>query len=331
MSKLNYAIIGTNWLSKCYAAAIEEAGERFYGVCSRDRKKAEEFAAGRAKAFDNLEELLMDPAVDVVYNCTPNVYHAPISIACLKAGKHVFCEKPITISPEEYEEVCSVADAMGKKFAEAIMNYFSPALPVLKNELKESGNIVLARLDYSQRSSKLEAAKQGILASTFQKELGGGALMDLGVYPLHLAVNLFGVPNSLQASAKWFGEVDITDTLVMHYDNFDAVITVSKLGQGFAGSEIICDKLTFQLKNISMILDVTKTNFKREVSKIDCGAIMPDNVMNDSNIFVHTASVLIRGFSDMVRGEAEGNYRILRQNSLQVQRLMKEAKLQIGY
>lgn len=331
MSKLNYAIIGTNWLSKHYASAIEEAGEKFYAICSRDLKKAEDFAGGRAKAYDNIEELLRDPAIDVVYNCTPNIQHAPISIACLKAGKHVFCEKPVTMSPEEYEEVCKVADTEGKKFAEAIMNYFSPAIQVLKKEIQESGDIVLARLDFSQRSSKLDAAKKGILASTFQKESGGGVLMDLGVYPLHLAVNLFGVPKSIQASARWFGEVDITDTLVLHYDTFDVVITISKLGQGFAGSEIICDKATFQLKNISMVLDVTKTNLNREVSAIDCGAFMPDDVMNDSDIFIHTASLLIRSFSDMVRGKGEDNYCNLRKNSLEVQRLIKDAKSQIGY
>ena len=331
MSKLNYAIIGTNWLSKHYATAIEEAGESFYAICSRDLKKAEEFAAGRAKTFDNIEELLKDPAIDVIYNCTPNIHHAPISIACLKAGKHVFCEKPITMSPEEYEEVCGVADGVGKKFAEAIMNYFSPAIPVLKKEIQESGDIVLARLDYSQRSSKLEAARKGILASTFQKESGGGVLMDLGVYPLHLAVNLFGAPKSLRASARWFGEVDITDTLVLNYDSFDAVITVSKLGQGFAGSEIICDRSTFQLKNISMVLDVAKTNLDREVSEVDCGATLPGNVMNDSDIFIHTASQLIRSFSDMVRGKDEDSYQRLRRNSLEVQKLIKEAKLQIGY
>jgi scyllo-inositol 2-dehydrogenase (NADP+) len=331
MSKLNYAIIGTNWLSKHYANAIEEAGEKFYAICSRDKKRAEEFAAGRAKAFDNIEELLKDPEIDVVYNCTPNVHHASISTACLKAGKHVFCEKPITMSPEEYEEVCGVADHSGKKFAEAIMNYFSPAIPALKKEIQQSGDVILARLDYSQRSSKLEAAKKGILASTFQKESGGGVLMDLGVYPLHLAVNLFGAPKSLQASARWFGEVDITDTLVLNYDNFDVVITVSKLGQGFVGSEIICDKSTFQLKNISMVLDVTKTNLDREVSEIDCGAAMQGNVMNDSDLFVHTASLLIREFSDMVRGKGEESYHALRKNSREVQRLMKEAKFQIGY
>ncbi len=331
MKKLNYAIIGTNWLSKHYAAAIEEAGERFYAVCSRDIKKAEDFAGGRARAYDDMEEMLRDPAIDVVYNCTPNIHHGPISIACLKAGKHVFCEKPVTMSPEEYEEVCRVADEEGKKFSEAIMNYFSPAIPELKKQIRESGDIILARFDFSQRSSKIEAAKKGILASTFHKGSGGGVLMDLGVYPLHLAVNLFGVPKSLQALAHWFGEVDITDTLILRYGSFDVVITLSKLGQGYAGSEIICDGATFGLKNISMVLGVTKTDLSRKVSGIDCGISMPDNAMNDSDIFVHTASLLVRSFSQMVRGEAEDNYLSLRRNSLEVQKLIREAKLQIGY
>lgn len=331
MRRLNYAIIGTNWLSKHYAAAIEEAGERFYAVCSRDLQKAEAFAGGRARAYGDLEEMLKDPAIDVVYNCTPNVHHGPISIACLRAGKHVFCEKPVTMSVEEYGEVCRVADEEGKRFSEAIMNYFSPAIPALKKELHKSGDIIIARFDFSQRSSKLEAAKQGILASTFHKGSGGGVLMDLGVYPLHLAVNLFGAPKSLQAFARWFGEVDITDTLVLSYESFDVVITLSKLGQGYAGSEIICDKATFGLKNISMLLGVTKTDLSREMSMIDCGASMPDSVMNDSEIFVHTASRLVRSFSGMVRGEAEDDYLSLRRNSLEVQKLLQEAKLQIGY
>lgn len=331
MKKLNYAIIGTNWLCKAYSHAIREAGENFYAVCSRDLERAEDFADGRAKAFDSIEMMLKDPEIDVVYNCTPNIHHAAVSISCLKAGKHVFCEKPVTTTPEEFKEVCAIADEEGKLFAEAIMNFFSPAIPVLKKELNDSGNIISARLDFSQRSGKLEDARKGKLASTFDKSAGGGVLMDLGVYPLHLAVNLFGMPRSLHASARWFGEVDITDHIILGYDSFDLGITVSKLGQGYIGSEIICDNATFTLKNISMISGVEKINLKREVTELDCGFDGINNVTNSSEVFIPAAARLIRGFSKMVRNNGGASYDQLRKESYLVQTLIKEVKHQIGY
>lgn len=331
MNKLNYAIIGTNWLSKLYSVAIKEAGENFYAICSRDKIRGEEFARGSAKVFDNIEDMLNDPKIDVVYNCTPNIHHGSISTLCLRMGKHVFCEKPITMTSQEVEEVCKVADEEGKKYAEAIMNFFSPELPVLKKELESSGDVVLARFDFSQRSSKLDDARNGILASTFNKSSGGGVLMDLGPYPLHLAVNLFGVPKAIKASAHWFKEVDITDSLLLQYDGFDLVITISKMGQGYIGSEIICDKATFQFKNISMLLGITKMNVNRERTELLEETSRNINQLNDSELFIKTTTNLIKGFSAMVRGDEDKEYFRLRQQSLEVQKLISEVKQQIGY
>lgn len=326
---MNYAIIGTNWLSKIYADAIVSAGDNFYCVCSRDLARAKAFACDRAKAFDDFDALIDDDAIDAVYICLPNNMHAAASQKCLEAGKHVLCEKPITTTAEEYQSLCSIADANGKKYAEAVMNFYSPAMSVLKERLL-SDSVVSARLDYSQRSSKLDMIRSGGMAPSFDRKLCGGVLYDLGIYPLHFAVNLFGEPRQVSATARWLGDVDVTDILILTYDTFDVVITVSKAGQDHIGSEIICDRATYTIQNVSVVLGVEEKDVSGAVS-INCGIEQPDLQVQNPSFLNGVQTRVIRTFTRWLQGQDEAGYLTLRNESLIVQRIMDEARRQIGY
>ena len=133
-----YAIMGTNYLSHIYRKAICDAGDEVIAVCSRSLERAKELGGEGVLAYTDLDEMLKNPDIDVVYLCIPNVLHAQTAIRCLKAGKHVLCEKPATISAAQMEAIIEAARESGRVFAEAVMNFYSPVMDKLRAELKEA-------------------------------------------------------------------------------------------------------------------------------------------------------------------------------------------------
>lgn len=326
---LRYAIVGTNWLSHIYYHAIEAAGDRVAAVCSRSRERAAELGQGKALVYTELDEMLKNPDIDVVYLCIPNVLHADAALRCLRAGKHVLCEKPATISAAEMEEILHTARTEGRIFAEAVMNFYSPVTDRLRAELAQDP-VVSARLDYSQRSSKLDKLCAGAHITSFDRKLYGGVLTDLGCYVLHFAVNLFGAPKKLDASAVFLGEVDGTDVLTLHYDGFDVSVTVSKCAHSMIGSEIQCDRATYTLKNLSVVLGVEKHTMDT-CEEYECGIACPGWPIANPAMLPGVQERVVRRFDRWVRGEDLAAQQRLLQQSLTVQRLIEEAHRQMGY
>lgn len=326
---VRYAIMGTNYLSHIYRKAICDAGDRVTAVCSRDLERAKELAGEGAAAYTDLDEMLRDPNVDAVYLCIPNVLHAETAIRCLQAGKHVLCEKPATVSAAQMEAIIKAAEENGRVFAEAIMNFYSPVTDLLREELKENP-VAAARLDYSQRSGKLDRLRAGEHFASFDRSLHGGVLSDLGCYVLHFAVNLFGAPERITASAKFLGEVDGTDAMILHYPSFDVSATVSKCAHSMIGSEIQCDRATYTLRNLSVVLGAEKHTMEN-VEAYDCGIPVEKWPVADPSRLPGVQERVVRRFSRWVAGEdLEAQRRLLRE-SLTVQQLMDDVKLQIGY
>lgn len=326
---LRYAIVGTNWLSHIYYHAIEAAGDRVAAVCSRSRERAAELGQGKALVYTELDEMLKNPDIDVVYLCIPNVLHADAALRCLRAGKHVLCEKPATVSAAEMEEILHTARTEGRIFAEAVMNFYSPVTDRLRAELAQD-SVVSARLDYSQRSSKLDRLRAGEHITSFDRALYGGVMTDLGCYVLHFAVNLFGAPKKLDASAVFLGEVDGTDVLTLHYDGFDVSVTVSKCAHSMIGSEIQCDRATYTLKNLSVVLGVEKHTMDT-CEEYECGISCPGWPIANPAMLPGVQERVVRRFDRWVRGEDLAAQQRLLQQSLTVQRLIEEAHRQIGY
>ena len=326
---LRYAIVGTNWLSHLYRQAIEDTGDRVSAVCSRSAERGAELAPDGARVYTDLDELLKDPEVDVVYLCIPNVLHADAALRCLRAGKHVLCEKPATVSAAEMEAIIRTAQAERRIFAEAVMNFYSPVTDRLRAELAQNPAVAV-RLDYSQRSSKLDRLRAGERITSFDRALYGGVLTDLGCYVLHFAVNLFGEPKELDASAVFIGKVDGTDVLTLHYDGFDVGITVSKCAHSMIGSEIQCDRATYTLKNLSVVLGVEKHTMDT-CEEYDCGISCPGWPIANPAMLPGVQERVVRRFDRWVRGEDLAAQQRLLRESLTVQRLIEQAHRQIGY
>lgn len=326
---LRYAIMGTNWLSYLYRDAILTAGDAVTAVCSRDLERAKTLGGENAKAYTDLDEMLLDPNIDAVYLCIPNVLHAEAALKCLKAGKHVLCEKPATVTAQQMEEIIRSAGESGKIFAEAVMNFYSPVMDQIREELK-TNPVAAVRLDYSQRSSKLDQLRAGQSFSSFDRSLYGGVLTDLGCYALHFAVNLFGEPEDLIASSHFIGQVDGSTSLILRYGSFNVMISLSKCAHSMIGSEIQCDRASYTLKNLSVVLGVQKHTMT-EIQELDCGIPVEKWPIANPAVLPGVQQRVIERFDRWVAGEdlAE-NQRLLNQ-SLTVQQLIEKAQKQIGY
>lgn len=321
---MNFAVIGTFWLSENFIKAIKlTSGASYFAQYSRSIERARAFATknGGAKCYDDLRTMALDKEIDAVYISSPNMTHYAYSKLFIEAGKHVFCEKPICINTREYDELCALADKNGVIYAEAMMNYHLPQLKRIKEKLYVAGDIVSARLDFSQRSSKLERVKSGETVSTFDKASCGGALLDLGVYPIYLAVELFGCPKNISAFARFYKSgVDIADTVVLSYDGFDAVLTFSKLAESVIRSEIICRE---GCVTIGQCAQLRKTGFTD--ARGDLESLYPEMFPEECMSFE------LMDFISYKHKENQEYYQRARSRAREVLEITEEIRRQIGY
>jgi len=162
---------------------------RVAAIASRDLVRAKTLAAqlGIEKAYGTYDELLADPNIDAVYNPLPNHMHVPWSLRALAAGKHVLCEKPIGLSVAEAEQLAATAAAQPKlKMMEAFMYRFHPQWQATK-QLVQEGRIGELRTIHTQ-FAYYNDDPQNIRN---QPAMGGGALMDIGCYPISLSRFLY--------------------------------------------------------------------------------------------------------------------------------------------
>ncbi len=254
---IKIAVIGTFWLVEEFIKAIKMSdGIMYYAQYSRNIEKARSFGKERGASvfYDDLYKMANDPDIDAVYIASPNMLHYAQSKIFIQAGKHVICEKPISVTAGEYRELLSLAKKHNVIYMEAMLNVHVKWAKELKRLTDRSGGVVCARFDFCQRSSKLDRVEKGMMFSSFDRECCGGALMDLGVYGTSLAAYLFGKPIDIFAQGHFSKNgADLSNTIVLIYDGFECVLTVSKLCESSARSEILCKNTVISMENISQL------------------------------------------------------------------------------
>ncbi len=257
---MNYAIIGTGWIAKAFADGMKiSTGIMPRAVYSRTEEKGREFAmsVGAKEVFADLDKMAKSDAIDAVYIASPNAFHYSQSKLFLEHGKHVICEKPITVEPEEFEELFLLARSKKLVYMEAIMMMHFPNRIVIENALRRIGKITTARIDFSQLSSKYPALKRGELPNIFNPLLATGSLMDLGVYNVYFALYYFGKPEKITSTALMLETgADGAGTAVFHYPDKQITLTYSKLGQSRTGTEIYGDEGTIFVESISKLVNI---------------------------------------------------------------------------
>ena len=167
---MKYAIIGTSWITQAFIDSANTLGELTLGaVYSRSLSRAVEFASknGCDYAYDDLDTIARS-GVDAVYIASPNSLHYEQAKLFLSHGKHVICEKPAVVRPEQLLELHDLAHENGLVFMEAIMMLHQPCLKTVKDALSRLGRIDTARFDFSQYSSRYQALMDGELPNILQ-------------------------------------------------------------------------------------------------------------------------------------------------------------------
>ena len=184
---INWGFIGAGVVaSKALAPAVRSASNaNLYAVASRDISKATNLSPERV--YDNYDELINDPKVDAIYISLPNNFHAPIASRALRSGKAVLCEKPLTMNYQESLELVEAAALSKSLLVEAIWYRWHPRL--IKACQQIAAGVIGEIREIDAAFTYVNSNKGNY---RFDPALGGGALLDLGPYPLHLIPSLFG-------------------------------------------------------------------------------------------------------------------------------------------
>lgn len=198
---INWGIIGLGKIANVFASDLMLAKEaKLYAVASRDARKAAAFGQefGCHTSYASYEDLAKDPDIDVVYIATPHTYHFANTLMCLKHGKAVLCEKPLAMSLEEEELLYQEAKNRKLFLMEAMWTRFLPATEKLIQLVNDGaiGQIQLLHADFGF------SANMNPEHRLFNKDLGGGALLDIGIYPIYLSLLLLGRPHTIKAMAR---------------------------------------------------------------------------------------------------------------------------------
>lgn len=180
--KYNWATYGCGVIGNQLAQAMQALGGSLYSVGNRTHSKAVEFAQkyGISKVYDKPEEMFTDENVDIIYISTPHNTHIPLLRKALSAGKHVLCEKSITLNSEELDEAVAIAKENNVILGEAMTIFHMPIYRKLK-ELQDSGRFGKLNLIQMNFGSYKEYDMSNRF---FNRNLAGGAMLDIGVYAL---------------------------------------------------------------------------------------------------------------------------------------------------
>lgn len=198
-SPVRWGILGTGWIAGVFTSDLHTAGCVVTAVGSRRQDSADAFAREHSieHPHASYEALVADPDVDIVYVATPHAFHARDACLALDAGKHVLVEKAFTLNAREAQAVASLAERQGRFLMEAMWTRFLPHMVRIR-EIVAAGTLGDARTllaDHNQSLPKDPAHRVN------NPQLGGGALLDLGIYPVSFAWNLFGPPKQVHAMA----------------------------------------------------------------------------------------------------------------------------------
>lgn len=243
MKTIRWGIIGLGKIANKFAADLQTMDHcELYAVASRYQQKANSFAKqyNAIKAYGNYESLASDPDVDAVYIATPHSSHKEYAILCLNHKKAVLCEKPLAMNLQEVEDMIAVANSNNVLLMEALWTFFLPHYQFVLNELATGkyGAITKLEADFGFRP------KIDMHSRVFNRSLGGGSLLDIGIYPIFAALSTLGKPIDVDAKARFFDNgVDASCKMIFnYYDGVKAFLKSSLLEETPTEAVFYCEK-----------------------------------------------------------------------------------------
>ena len=259
---IRFGIVGTGRISEwVLKGAIQDQRFKATAVCSRSEDAAAAFIAKHPEVFTedtaiftSIEELAKSDKVDAVYIGTPNKTHCDYTVTCLSHGKHVLCEKPLGCDEQEVKNMIDASRKNGVALMEAMISTLNPNFKAARARLEEIGDVRQVFASYCQYSTKYDALKQGIVANSFNPQMGGGALEDIGVYTTFPTIALFGEPLEITSKVTTIpeecGNVNLQGMTILQYEGMIASLAYSKAVDAHTVTEICGEKGNIILDNI---------------------------------------------------------------------------------
>ncbi len=224
-----WGIIGTGGIARAFALDLQRLPDhKIEAVGSRSTQKGHAFAAEFADctSYGSYEEVVADPKIDAIYVATPHPSHVSNTLLALGAGKPVLCEKPFAVNAIEAKLMIDTAREKNLALMEAMWTRFLPHIKKVRQILSEGtiGEIICVEADHGQRLAALQIPRLML------PEFAGGALLDLGIYPVSFAHMVLGVPAKVTASAAFSPEgVDSQTAAIFDYDSGAQAILSSNM------------------------------------------------------------------------------------------------------
>ncbi len=221
---LNWGIIGLGGIAHAFVQdllLLDSAN--LLAVASRTQAKANAFAQqyGAKRAYGSYEEIMNDKEVDILYIATPHDSHKSLAIDAMQSGKHVLCEKPMSVSRSQVEQMIHAARANNVFLMEAFWSRFNPSISEVLQRVKrgELGEVNYVNADFSFYREDPDDSRM------LNMDLAGGSLLDMGVYPVFLSYMVLGIPLEIQAVGQLHSTgADLQTAAIFKYNNAVAQI-----------------------------------------------------------------------------------------------------------
>ena len=219
---IRWGIIGLGRIAHSFASDLQKVPHAsLHGVASRSLERAKQFANtyGVSNYYDSYESLLQNDEIDAIYIATPHVFHKEHTLLSLDYGKAVLCEKPFAMNANEVALMIQKAKEKNVLLMEALWTAFLPHYQFVIQCIKDKS---LGELK-SLKANFCFAPELNFEDRVLDKNLGGGALLDIGIYPIFTALSSLGIPNAIEANATFFGNgADSSCTMNFEYLNTSA-------------------------------------------------------------------------------------------------------------
>lgn len=272
MKKIKWGIIGLGEIAHQFASQFESDHAELTSVASRTLQQAYDFSQiyNVKNAYGSYEELAYDPEIDVVYVATPNSYHYENMLMLLKAGKHVLCEKSIALNQKQLTTVLELAESKKLIIAEAMTLYHMPLFKELKQNIAvdKYGKVIMVHALFGSKPTFDPTNR------FYSPELGGGALLDIGVYALSFIRFFLSSQPVVRQTTVSFSETRVDMNSAFHFKNKQGQIATASLSfqsempvQGI----IICEHAYIEVQNYPRATHAIVTYSDGTTEEVNCG------------------------------------------------------------
>ncbi len=225
MNKFRWAYIGSGNIAYSTANQIVKGDHKIVAVYSRNNEKAKAFAKKfNASPCNDFKSAIERDDVDAVYIATPHTAHVEYAVEAMKLGKPVLCEKPVGVCTKDVDTLINTSTATNTYFVEAMWTWFSDVALTVKKWVQngEIGDIKNVVINYAFPGIMMPKTSRVLTPET-----AGGALLDVGIYPITYCYNLFGMPNKIHCNGTIKNGIDIAETVILEYDGFKCTLNMS--------------------------------------------------------------------------------------------------------